>query len=447
MKTQLLPHQVRGVQAATPFGGFALFMEQRTGKTLTALAVVEAKQARRLLIVCPSIAIPVWEKAIKQERLAVESFQVMTYQYAAIHAAEIIEELRPDMVIADECHRVKRRTSEQSKALRFICRQAKYKLALTGTPMDKYQDVWAQFDMIDPTVFGTWNEFRDRFLDVELVQLRPHLVEMPDGSRKWIKRKPFMKILGLKEHRRFEFNQKFHSIAYRVQLSDVETSSTAIRHIRVRFPLSESKETYKSMEDRMVATVNDARVSTPIVISQATKLQQITGGFLVDSVKEGVHRVGREKAFALKETIQKLGRGTRFVVVCRYIHEMDEVSRLLTKWKIDSIQIKGGTSEIKFESTAAVIQVQSGVAIDLKAASNMIFYSMDFSSLNFEQMLFRIRSMNGGTARYYYLLAEGSIDEHIFKSVRMKQSLAKLVCNAYRRNKDGREKAYQGRRG
>ena len=261
-------------------------------------------------------------------------------------------------------------------------------------------------------------------------------------------RKPFLKIGGLKKSAVSEFNRRFHSVAYRVTLEEVKEVKTAIRHIRVRFPLDESLDAYRSMDKDMVTYLSgSSRVATSIVIAQATKLQQITGGCIVDTAKGTTHRLGREKEEALKDVLDHMPPGEPFVVVARYIHEIESIQRLLSDRGLTSTEISGRTSHTSFTTDAAVIQIQSGVAIDLKRASMMVFYSMDFSSLNFEQMLFRIRSMVSDVARYYYLLAEGTIDEHIFRSVRTKQSLAKLLYDKFREErKNGREKAYQAHR-
>ena len=52
------PHQVALAEQALPHlasvGGFGLFMEQRTGKTGTAIEVMKRIEARRVLVLCPS---------------------------------------------------------------------------------------------------------------------------------------------------------------------------------------------------------------------------------------------------------------------------------------------------------------------------------------------------------------------------------------------------------
>ena len=157
-----------------PHRGFALFMEQRTGKTKTALAIAERRGVKRLLILCPKIAIRVWKTELRFEGLSTRMHaQVLTYEYAANHIDELLDPARkPEMIIADESQRIKRRTSARSKAARELAAACRYTLALTGTPMDKHQDVWAQFDFLNPRLFGTWEEFRNRFLRLSLSSSR-----------------------------------------------------------------------------------------------------------------------------------------------------------------------------------------------------------------------------------------------------------------------------------
>jgi hypothetical protein len=78
------------------------------------------------------------------------------------------------------------------------------------------------------------------------------------------------------------------------------------------------------------------------------------------------------------------------------------------------------------------MQIQSGMAVDMSQADDIIFYSTDYSYLNLEQARFRVLAYAKEYARYYFLLAEGTIDEQIFQAVTQKKNLAKLVVDTYR---------------
>src|SRR5690606_19297760 len=66
IRTKLDWYQVEAVEKALQFDGFLLFMEQRTGKTLTSLAVVDKRKPKHLWIICPINAIRVWLTQIVQ---------------------------------------------------------------------------------------------------------------------------------------------------------------------------------------------------------------------------------------------------------------------------------------------------------------------------------------------------------------------------------------------
>src|SRR5580765_4944918 len=124
MLTELRPHQKEGVARALEYDGFGLFMEQRSGKTLTALAIVEVrKDIRKVLVVCPKRAIDVWESEINKHmgdsevEFYIVNYEVCNYPHKNKKLATKMfnakkKELlnyEADMVILDECHKIKHR--------------------------------------------------------------------------------------------------------------------------------------------------------------------------------------------------------------------------------------------------------------------------------------------------------------------------------------------------
>ena len=82
IRTELRPYQSEAVNAAVGHSGFAFFPEQRTGKCLISLAVVEHHKPEVLIIVCPKKAKLTWEEQI-QEHLVNDwdcDIYLITYQ-------------------------------------------------------------------------------------------------------------------------------------------------------------------------------------------------------------------------------------------------------------------------------------------------------------------------------------------------------------------------------
>lgn len=73
-----------------------------------------------------------------------------------------------DCVVFDEAHNLKNPSSQQSQAARAVAAGIKFKVLLSGTPIEnELRDLWALFDIFDPSHFGSWKHFRDEFVKSE----------------------------------------------------------------------------------------------------------------------------------------------------------------------------------------------------------------------------------------------------------------------------------------
>jgi SNF2 family DNA or RNA helicase len=72
---------------------------------------------------------------------------------------------KPDLIIADEGHKIKTHNIAASKAMHRLGALAKYRLLLTGTPVtNKAIDIFSQYKFIAPRIFGqSFYSFRNRF--------------------------------------------------------------------------------------------------------------------------------------------------------------------------------------------------------------------------------------------------------------------------------------------
>ena len=126
---------------------------------------------------------------------------------------------------------------------------------------------------------------------------------------------------------------------------------------------------------------------------------------------------------------------------------MNDIQNLLAKKKIQYAVIRGGITDRdeqirKFQNDdnckVFIGQIAAaGLGITLTAASTMVFYSLDYSMSNFEQAKARIhRVSQKNDCLYIYLIAKGTVDGKILKSLRQKVDLAKLLVDDYRNGKN-----------
>lgn len=438
IKRALRPYQSEAHDKAIPYVGFALFPEPRTGKTLIAYSIADRRKPDRLLVVCPKTAVGEWHAGLDDWVGHRCDVMIVTFGIAVSRRKAICRWLekaeRPGMIV-DELHKIKRRGSKQSKAVRVLGRRADWRLGLTGTPIAQgLEDAWAYFDYLDPSVFGKYKKFEKRFL------------KMGGFKRfnRYTKRWECTKIVGYKNKKTFA--RILAKYSYRVRLGEVTPTKMKLRRVKVRASLCEREaKAYREIEKELRTYVRGERVTAPLVITQSMKLHEITGGFVISDtrrLKDGkrkpgkVLRVGSSKMTLLKGVLDGVTPGEKVVVIARFRHELRAIRRLLVERGL-SVQLIGKEDPWtrEFKTDAVLLQIAMAASIDLSASKRIIFYSWDYSYINFEQARFRVLSYHQTRATYYFLMIRDSIDELLYKVIAKKGSLASLVCDRYRRKK------------
>jgi superfamily II DNA or RNA helicase len=419
LKTTLRSYQREAVNKALQHDGFAFFPEQRTGKCLCSIAVIDKVKPDVIFIVCPKKALRVWASEFEKHiDIDWDCYIRYVHYEASAHKSQDRKRYyrlakkwqrqgRSVMVICDEAHRIKKRGSSQSRFVRTIGKRATYRLALTGTPIAQgIKDAWPLFDFIQPGVFGKWDDFEADFLELE------HHTHRRTGAN-------YSKIVGTKNEE--EFYDIFHTYSFRITLAEARRAeglkSAKIRSRKIRFDLKpQSRESYNELAEDLETMVRGQHVSTPLVLTLTMKLQQIAGGFVIQDTripgkrkkKRRIITVGAEKLARLKRalTSERLLQNRKLVICCRFKHEIDRIGDLLTDlgytWKTVS-----GREEYngQFDVDVIILQVQSGEAIDLSASNTYIYYSWNHSLINYEQARFRVQSFNTTQVNYFFLIA------------------------------------------
>lgn len=420
-------------------------MEQRTGKCLTSLSIVDKRKPKYLWIICPINAIEVWQREIKKHlivdwdcKLLIMNFEELAARGKRRKYYERMKYIGSEcFIIADELHKIKRRGSQASRALRHLAKMSRWRLGLTGTPQGQgIHDLWAQFDFSDPSVFGKF--------DSKIDDQTGRIVE--EGFRdKYLIMGGFrgLKVLGTREDRQEEFLDKVHAHSFRVTLREArgKDKPLRLRYIQEEFDLDENtRKLYDDLNKDFLIEVNRKKVRVKVMIALIMKLQQLAGGFV--KTEEGPEIVGSEKLRKLlKLAKQYHQRRKKFVVVCRFLYEIERIRARLQSRGISCQLVSGGRKyDHEFEEDCVIIQVQAGVAVDMAMADHMIFYSWDYSYLNHEQMRFRTLNFDKEWATFHYLIARGTIDEDIYQAVKRKKTLAQFVLDKYRNDKRGKNR-------
>lgn len=419
-------------------------------------AAYQQKKIRKVLIVAPTSVCSVWPKEFgeyadfkynvavllgtKQKRLAalraLENFPfqallVAVINYESVWREGIIEEIRkwdPDMIVADESQRIKEHRAKQSRAMHDLGKRARYKLILSGTPVQNNAvDLFSQYKFLDPTVFGTnFSAFRNRYC-----------------------------VMGGFENRQIiryqntdDLIRREHSVAYRVtkeEALDLPEQTFLNRYIQME---PKQRRIYDQIKKNGFAELESGgQVTAPMVLTKLTRLQQFCGGFLQkdDGEKPTFEFDGKIRALADILEDYVIGSGKKLVIFCRFRPEIDLIEQLLTRQRIKHVSIYG---DIKTEDRGPIVQQfqtdpetmvflaqidTAGLGITLTAADTCVYYSVNFNYAAYSQSLSRIHRIGQrNTCTYIHLVVEKTIDETVLTALANKEDLAKTIVDGWR---------------
>jgi SNF2 family DNA or RNA helicase len=470
-KTKPFAHQSRCTLRAVREGNLAFFMEPGCGKTKAALDAVAVQHLRgkvnRVAVVAPLSALSVWEDEIEEhfpyhafiettdEEWDVNPESNRTVSFFLINYDRIsqrqrrggrwwhpwVQELNdyaPDVLILDESQRVKRGSTNRSRGLWTLVRHLRsrngnekpYVWLLSGTPNPKgYLDLFAQFRIMDESIFGTAKAtFEDNFCVYGF------------GRLKWTVIRYRNKEILMEKIRDHAF------IITKDECLDLPPIMPPTIH-KVQLP-DKAKMAYLDMVDEFLAEIvdEDGNLQQLTATHAATKrlrLQQITGGFSTDG--KPYHRA---KVRMAEEVLEDLHESRENVVVyARFLAEVDALAESAERVGYHTSLISGATTAKRradaireFQRStpltdtphALVFQVATGsLAITLTNCANILYYSLPDSWDTYWQSLSRVhRAGLSRSLSHHYILAPGTVDIRQLKSLRGKRDLhAELMGN------------------
>lgn len=427
-------------------------MEMGTGKTITSIAITgalsNAGRIRRALIVAPLSILGVWEEEFQKfadfpYALAVLSgtgsrkldtlrhmtgavLQVVVVNYeSAWRMEKDLLAWRPDLIIADEGHKIKTHNIAASKAMHRLGAKAGYRLLLTGTVItNKAIDVFSQFKFLNPAIFGqSFYAFRSRYFDM-----------VGYGNHTPV----------LKKSMEAELTEKLHSISFRAtkaECLDLPEITDVIRQVELE---PAALRIYRGLVKESYAALSGGEVTAPNILTRLLRLSQLTGGFIGNDETAAVEQVSAAKLSALEDILDGVAaEGKKLVIIARFIPEIKAICKLLEKrglrYSYITGEVKNRDEQVaRFQNEPEVMAfvgqiATAGLGITLTAASTMVFYSLDYSMSNFEQTKARIHRVGQRMpCTYLYLVARGTVDEKVLLALKNKADLARTLVDDYR---------------
>ena len=391
----LKPHQQKTVQEAKDKWG--LWFKMRVGKTPTAIKLAD-ERCKTCLVIVPKSLKEQWENEIKLWSDGRCQFTVITKETFRRDFGKID---RFEAIIWDEVHLAgcNYKTQLFKAALKYITHyDIKYVWILTGTPWTS--SPWAVYSY--HLLLGirlSWPAFSNRFF----YQLRM-------GSRT---------IPKPRTDRDDELQYMLCQIGTVIDLKDVS-------EVAEDYDIEEYFDLNKEQE-KAIGNITDIM---PIV--KFGKQHQLESGSLKSDGYSETILIDCDKDKRIKEICED---NDKTVIVVRYLAIIDKYRKMLAGLGKEIFVISGQEQEAAAmvaqkaeQSDKAIVIIQSDTVAgySLKSFSTMVFASLSYSFVNYDQVRSRIKAMEKNIGNtYIHLLTRGnSIDKAIYDCVKRKENFS-----------------------
>lgn len=395
---QLYEHQKKGKELLLKYKKYCLFFEVGTGKTYTALSALCELNPCKVLIVAPKRVLDnVWKT---DTNFDLSKHDVTYLNYEKIARDPTFTKNKYDVIILDEVHKLKGKTTKTSRKFRSVTQKATYVWGLTGTPVaNNYADVYNIFKNMNIVEFDmSYDEFIYRYYYTKQL-------ESATGFK-------FDILLAPKKNLLSELLARIakHSMVKKaIDCIDLPDKRTNLVYIDGMV-----NDTYNKIKSGILQTEDYEKTMIPLELTN--KLHQAANGFFYDDFGK-VHIISENKKLielnSILETV--LAETEKVIIVYYYQHDLDELKTLPYTWTTEPNMFP--------EKQILFLQYGQSEGLNLQYCNQMIFYSYDFSFLNYEQMTGRIyRNGQKNNVTYTVLISKNTIEENIWWAIKNKKS-------------------------
>ena len=456
---ELFNHQGHGLSVGQT-GNQAFFWECGTGKTLLALKLIEYWHAQGIgpaLVVCPLSIIDsawladclqftpglsvtsLWAKTSAERRkrlredhdLYVVNVEGLKLLYDDIVARDF------GVVIVDESSKMKNPRSQVTKALLslagvpfrgspFRCeRPIPHRYVLSGTPAPNDEsEYWAQIKFVT----GPGHEcFHDNFYAFRA----EYFHGVPIGCTG-------QKMYRFRSSMRARFQAAMAPATHVVRKADCLDLPEQIHQIRTVRLCRPERQAYDAFEEDLVLRFGDQMVLGTTALVETMKLRQLTSGFAYAEGGE-VIQVGTAKLTELRCLLDEIGPH-QVIIWANFRAEIQQLLQALP----GAVALWSGTEDreqvIKaFKAGQAQYLIanpqSAGHGLTFTNCHYAVYFGLSYSYELQKQSEDRIHRIGQQVpCEYFYLLAERTVDETIYRTVRKKGDLSSATL-AYLRKR------------
>lgn len=352
------------------------------------------------------------------------------------------------ILVVDESSKIKNHTSAIYKALKRLRPLTSRAVIMTGTPASNgIGDLWSQFDILDMgmTLQPKWRDYRhDTHVNFTMRGV-DYYVKKGDGIKK-------IPVIHWRPRARIAPTVykwvRPHMIRFRAEdCLDLPDKQFLRRDITMT---KEQEKAYAEMRDLLYTEFEGEGITARVAAVRMMKLREITGGFIItDKGKQSPLNKETPKMIELDLILdqvlgERLGdenrQPTKAIIWAQYRWECTTLNRRYRRY--GSRGLYGGISHTKRDDNIEAFQndpkcqvlvchpKSAGHGLTLTAANYAIYYSLSYDYDEFYQSARRIA--RPGQTRpmfFYFLMAPGTIDEVIARSLEEKKKVSDIITD------------------
>lgn len=360
----------------------ALFMEPGTGKTRTAVELINSTDAVQCLWFTPfqtkdnlQSELSKWHLTIPVKIVGIESLSSSDRLY--LELLEFTARWKNVFCVVDESLKIKNRNAIRSRRIKQIGEQCSYRLILNGTPISRnIMDLWEQMEFLSPKILKmSYSQFKDTF--VEYVRYKP-----ANGTR-WQ-----------------EFIKDFHNLDYLYSIIDPFIYDAKLQldkhkqYHEINYSIIENYQAYQDIKENMLRMFS---FEANIFLKMTQKMQQ---SYCTES----------NKFEAIKTIIDD-----KTIIFCKFLKSKAAL-------------------QLKYPNARIMTYGKGSLGLNLQPYNKIVFFDKTFDYAQREQAERRIYRMGQQSNCNFYTLTgdvglEKMIDDNINKKISLSDAFKRAVAN------------------
>lgn len=368
----------------------------------------------KVLILSTADAIKnMWNSEIVPQNILPENAVLMTFNSAIVDKTKAsLLKIKWDVLIIDESHKIKSHNSKTSKLVFILSKNTPYVWGLSGTPRGNSDvDIFCQFHNMHISEWGSisYTNFVENCCDIEQKFFRGNVVNIPIGINK-----------------KYQAGWERNVAMYTQRIDyDKDDEMPDLNVELIELPYTPTKE-YLQAEDGVIKIPDYETTLTKLTAIQ--KLHQAVNGFLYwydDIEKRQIYTFEHNKKL---DWLDKNLNNEPTVIVYRFEADVIQIKKELDKLSLTHTEIVDDFKKGKYN--VLLLQCARCESFNLQMCNKIIFYTLDYSYIKYNQMMHRVwRIGQTEDVKIYILTFKDTIETQIWNTVKNKEKLSQLFMS------------------